>query len=74
MQCSAKSMCKVPLLIRSAGAAGLRAVLTANVESVVLEDGCAAFDRATHETAIAALKTVARVATVARMIAETGPR
>ena len=67
-------MCKVPLLISSAGAAGLRAVLAANVESVAPEDVCAAFDRATHETAIAALKPVARIATVAPMIAETAPR
>ena len=41
-------------------------------ETVVLEDGCAAFDRATHETAIAALKPVARIATVADMLAEIG--
>jgi len=31
----------------------------------VLEDGCAAFDRATHETAIAALRPVANITTVA---------
>ena len=41
-------------------------------ETVVLEDGCAAFDRATHATAIAALKSVARIATVADMLAEIG--
>ncbi len=34
-------------------------------EVTVLEDGCAAFDVATHETAIAALRPVARVMTVA---------
>ncbi len=39
-------------------------------EITVLEDGCAAFDRATHATAISALKPVARVATVAAMLAE----
>jgi hypothetical protein len=69
-----KSTCKVPLLILGAGAAGLRAVLAANVESVAPEDDCAAFDRATHGTAIAAFKPVARVETVAPMIAETAPR
>jgi nicotinamidase-related amidase len=41
-------------------------------ETVVLEDGCAAFDRATHATAIAALKPVARVAMIADMLAEIG--
>jgi len=41
-------------------------------EAVVLEDGCAAFDRATHATAIAALKSVARIATVADILTEVG--
>jgi ureidoacrylate peracid hydrolase len=39
-------------------------------ETIVLADGCAAFDETTHETAIAALKPVARIATIAEMIAE----
>jgi ureidoacrylate peracid hydrolase len=44
-----------------------------DIETVVLADGCAAFDDATHQTAIAALKGVARIATVAEMLAETAP-
>jgi ureidoacrylate peracid hydrolase len=44
-----------------------------DIETVVLSDGCAAFDDATHQTAIAALKPVARVATIADMLAETTP-
>lgn len=44
-----------------------------DIEAVVLSDGCAAFDDATHQTAIAALKPVARVATIAEMLAETAP-
>jgi nicotinamidase-related amidase len=44
-----------------------------DIETVVLSDGCAAFDDATHQTAIAALKPVARVATIAEMLAETTP-
>ncbi len=36
----------------------------------VLEDGCAAFSPEIHATAIAALKPVARIATVAEMLAE----
>jgi nicotinamidase-related amidase len=44
-----------------------------DIEVVVLSDGCGAFDDATHQTAIAALKPVARVATIADMLAETMP-
>jgi ureidoacrylate peracid hydrolase len=44
-----------------------------DIEAVVLSDGCAAFDDATHLTAIAALKPVVRVATIADMLAETTP-
>ena len=36
----------------------------------VLSDGCAAFTPAVHETAIAALRPVCRVATIAEMLAE----
>ena len=43
-----------------------------DLEVAVLADGCAAFDRATHETAIAALKPVARITTIADMLAEIG--
>lgn len=42
-------------------------------ETVVLSDGCAAFSPEVHETAIAALKPVARIATVEEMLAEFGP-
>jgi ureidoacrylate peracid hydrolase len=44
-----------------------------DIETVVLADGCAAFDVATHETAIAALKPVARIATITEMLAEIRP-
>lgn len=37
---------------------------------VVLEDGCADFSRAEHETAIAAMRKVAGIATVAGLVAE----
>ena len=36
----------------------------------VLEDGCAAFAAAVHDTAIAALSPVCRVATIAEIMAE----
>jgi len=39
-------------------------------ETIVLEDGCAAFSTEVHETAIAALKPVCRVASIAEISAE----
>jgi ureidoacrylate peracid hydrolase len=41
-------------------------------EVTVLEDGCAAFSRQTHETAVAALAGIARIATVEEVLAEAG--
>ncbi len=41
-----------------------------DIEAVLLEDGCAAFTRETHETAVAALKPVGRVTTIAEVMAE----
>jgi nicotinamidase-related amidase len=40
------------------------------IDTVVLEDGCAAFSPETHATAIAALRPVGRVASIAEMIHE----
>jgi nicotinamidase-related amidase len=44
-----------------------------DIEAVVLSDGCAAFDDAAHQTAIAALKPVARIATIVEILAEMAP-
>jgi ureidoacrylate peracid hydrolase len=44
-----------------------------DIEVVVLADGCAAFDDDTHQTAIAALRPVARIAAIAAMLAEITP-
>ena len=41
-----------------------------DMDTTVLEDGCAAFDPATHASAIAALKSVARIATIAALSEE----
>jgi len=41
-----------------------------DIETIVLEDGCAAFSPAVHQTAIDALRPVGRVATIAEMLAE----
>ena len=41
-----------------------------DIETIVLEDGCAAFSPAVHQTAIDALRPVGRVATIVEMLAE----
>jgi ureidoacrylate peracid hydrolase len=41
-----------------------------DIETVVLSDGCAAFSPKVHETAIAALAPVSRIATIAEVMAE----
>lgn len=41
-----------------------------DLETVLLSDGCAAFSPALHETAVAALRPLTRIATVAEAIAE----
>lgn len=41
-----------------------------DIETIVLEDGCAAFSPALHDSAINALRPVGRVATLAEMLAE----
>jgi ureidoacrylate peracid hydrolase len=40
------------------------------IETIVLEDGCAAFSPKVHQTAIDALRPVGRIATIAEMLAE----
>jgi len=42
-------------------------------EVSVLEDGCAAFDRATHETALAALRPVAKIETIDDVLRQLQP-
>ena len=41
-----------------------------DIDTVVLSDGSAAFTREVHDTAIAALRPVSRIATIAEMLAE----
>jgi ureidoacrylate peracid hydrolase len=41
-----------------------------DLETIVIEDGCAAFAPAVHATAIDGLRSIGRVATVAEMLAE----
>jgi nicotinamidase-related amidase len=43
-----------------------------DIDVTVLSDGCAAFSAEVHDTAIAALRPVARVATIAEAIGELG--
>ncbi|WP_108659728.1 cysteine hydrolase family protein [Acuticoccus kandeliae] len=42
-------------------------------DTILLEDGCAAFSAEVHETAVNALRPVGRVATIAEMMEEIGP-
>jgi ureidoacrylate peracid hydrolase len=44
-----------------------------DIEAVVIADACAAFSPQTHDTAIDALRPVARIATLADMMAEIAP-
>lgn len=41
-----------------------------DIETIVLEDGCAAFSPQVHDTAINALRPVGRIATIAEMLTE----
>jgi ureidoacrylate peracid hydrolase len=41
-----------------------------DIDVLVLEDGCAAFDRQTHRTAIESLQTVARIVAIEQVMAE----
>jgi ureidoacrylate peracid hydrolase len=41
-----------------------------DLETIVLEDGCAAFSPEVHKTAIDALRPVGRVASIAEMMTE----
>jgi nicotinamidase-related amidase len=43
-----------------------------DIDAMVLEDGCGAFSPTIHQTAIDALRPVARIATIADMLAELG--
>jgi ureidoacrylate peracid hydrolase len=42
------------------------------IDTILIEDGCAAFSPETHRTAVDALRPVGRVATIAEMLAEIG--
>ncbi len=44
-----------------------------DIETIVLEDGCAAFSPDVHATAIDALRPVGRVSSIADMLLEIGP-
>jgi nicotinamidase-related amidase len=43
-----------------------------DIDCTVLEDGCAAFSREVHRQAIDGLRPVAKIATVAAVLAELG--
>lgn len=55
-------------------ASTVRDACVRDFETVVLKDGCAAFDTQLHEQAINVLSTVCRVATIAEVLGEIGER
>lgn len=60
-------------LVTNGGVAStLRDAHVRDLETVLLSDGCAAFSPALHETAVAALRPVTPVMTIAEAIAELG--
>ena len=48
----------------------IRDAHTRDIDTIVLEDGCAAFSPALHATAIEGLRALARVARIAEMMAD----
>jgi ureidoacrylate peracid hydrolase len=69
-KCGIEKLLVAGIVTNGGVASTVRDAHVRDFETIVLEDGCAAFTPATHDTAIAALKPVCRVATVAEMIAE----
>jgi len=45
-----------------------------DIDTVVLDDGCAAFSQATHTAAIEGLRSITRIATIREVAAEIGSR
>lgn len=69
-KCGIEKLIVAGIVTNGGVASTVRDAHVRDLETIVLEDGCAAFTPATHDTAIAALKPVCRVATVAEVAAE----
>ncbi|WP_332694145.1 cysteine hydrolase family protein [Bosea sp. (in: a-proteobacteria)] len=69
-KCGIEKLIVAGIVTNGGVASTVRDAHVRDLETIVLEDGCAAFTPATHDIAIAALKPVCRVATVAEIAAE----
>ncbi len=71
-KCGIERLLVAGIVTNGGVATTVRAAHVREFDTIVLEDGCAAFSDEVHDTAIAALKPVDRVATIEEMIAELG--
>ncbi|MEO4040041.1 cysteine hydrolase [Hoeflea sp. CAU 1731] len=71
-KCGIERLLVAGIVTNGGVATTVRAAHVREFDAIVLEDGCAAFSAEVHDTAIAALKPVGRVATIEEMIAELG--
>ncbi len=69
-KCDIRKLIVCGIVTNGGVASTVRDAHVRDFDVTVLSDGCAAFSPDVHETAIAALKPVCRVATVADMVAE----
>ncbi|SMC49942.1 cysteine hydrolase [Rhizobium sp. RU36D] len=70
-KCDIRKLIVCGIVTNGGVASTVRDAHVRDFDVTVLSDGCAAFSADVHETAIAALKPVCRVATIADMLAQT---
>ncbi|TRL37833.1 cysteine hydrolase [Rhizobium straminoryzae] len=73
-KCEIRKLIVCGIVTNGGVASTVRDAHVRDFDVTVLSDGCAAFSPDVHETAIAALRPVCRVATIADMLTETGSR
>ncbi|WP_149747232.1 cysteine hydrolase [Rhizobium sp. RU35A] len=73
-KCEIRKLIVCGIVTNGGVASTVRDAHVRDFDVTVLSDGCAAFSADVHETAIAALRPVCRVATIADMLTETGIR
>lgn len=71
-KCGIERLLVAGIVTNGGVATTVRSAHVREFDTIVLEDGCAAFSDEVHDTAIAALKPVGRVATIEEMLAELG--
>lgn len=73
-KCEIRKLIVCGIVTNGGVASTVRDAHVRDFDVTVLSDGCAAFSPDVHQTAIAALRPVCRVATIADMLTETGSR